>query len=423
MTVGSPPPTSWLATEARRLLTFPQGPRPPRGGSYWLDDDGSPRLDLPLQTWITSRMTYVYALAMLEDVPGAAEAARWALNGLVGPLRDDRHGGWVDEAPDPPDVKSAYTHAFVVLAAATASIAGVHGARPVLDEALEIIEQKFWDEDSGLAVDTWSRDWVHLSPYRGLNANMHLVEAYLAASSLDRPDLYDRALGICRRVATWAAAHNYRIPEHFTASWEPLPDYNVEHPHDPFKPFGSVPGHGFEWARLMLHVATRASAEDGRSLTATAVRLYERAREDGWARNGKPGFVYTVDWAGNPVVEQRLAWVAAEAVAAAATLGMSTVAADVEADLAVWWDYIRANFVDETRGSWLHELDPANRAASTIWHGRPDLYHAYQACTLPRFPLASSLAAAVSGRAPRRPDQLAHAQPAEVIVHEPGLGV
>ena len=44
----------------------------------------------------------------------------------------------------------------------------------------------------------------------------------------------------------------------------------------------------------------------------------DRAVRDGWAVDGAPGFAYTTDWAGAPVVRTRMHWVAAEAIGAAA---------------------------------------------------------------------------------------------------------
>lgn len=77
--------------------------------------------------------------------------------------------------------KQAYGHAFVVLAASSAAAAGAPGAAELLDEALGVSEARFWDEASGLSVEEWDRTWTTLGTYRGVNANMHTVEAYLAA--------------------------------------------------------------------------------------------------------------------------------------------------------------------------------------------------------------------------------------------------
>jgi mannose/cellobiose epimerase-like protein (N-acyl-D-glucosamine 2-epimerase family) len=138
----------------------------------------------------------------------------------------------------------------------------------------------------------------------------------------------------------------------------------------------------------MAQAATAATPRDRAWLLDAASALYVRARADGWGRGGQPGFVYTVDWAGEPIAEQRLSWVAAEATGAAAALAGVV---DTQDDLVTWWGYIADRLVDRSRGSWWFELDRWNRPATTIWRGRPDLYHAYQACAIPRFPLARSV--------------------------------
>jgi mannose/cellobiose epimerase-like protein (N-acyl-D-glucosamine 2-epimerase family) len=395
LTVPNADRRAWLHEESLRLLDFPRAPFPPQGGSYWLADDGSPWTDRPVYTWITARMTYVYALAALERVPRAAERSDRALRGLLGPLRDDRFGGWFESTSPQGEHKSAYAHAFVVLAAAAGAAARLPGGEELLRDALDVVERRFWVEREGLSVDLISRDWSETAPYRGLNANMHLVEAYLAASELRRPHLLERAIRICRRVAGWASDAAWRVPEHYDEDWRPLPDFNRRTPRDPFKPFGAVPGHGFEWSRLMMQAAAGAPAEDRAWLLEAARALYARAREDGWRRGDAPGFVYSVDWQGRPVVEKHLFWVASEAASAADAFRGEAAPDGVDADLVEWWDHISRDYVDRVSGSWIHELDAHNRPSHTIWQGKPDLYHAYQACTFPRFEVSTSLLGSV----------------------------
>ena len=63
-----------------------------------------------------------------------------------------------------------------------------------------------------------------------------------------------------------------------------------------------------------------------------------------------------------------------------------------------FWDYIDLHMIDRVNGSWHHELGADNLPSQTIWPGKPDLYHAYQATLLPRLPLAISLASALKLR-------------------------
>ena len=95
-----------------------------------------------------------------------------------------------------------------------------------------------------------------LDDYRGINANMHTVEAYLAVGDVTGdPRWHARAGRIAERVVGFARENHWRIPEHFDAAWTPLPDYNLDVPAHPFRPYGATVGHGLEWARLLVAVA------------------------------------------------------------------------------------------------------------------------------------------------------------------------
>jgi len=52
-----------LEAEGSRLLDFAEASVHPAGGFSWLDDRGRPDLSQGIHTWITARMTYVFALA------------------------------------------------------------------------------------------------------------------------------------------------------------------------------------------------------------------------------------------------------------------------------------------------------------------------------------------------------------------------
>jgi mannose/cellobiose epimerase-like protein (N-acyl-D-glucosamine 2-epimerase family) len=354
-----------LAAETERLLAFAEGSRHPEGGFAWLRSDGTPDLDRPRELWITTRMTHVFALGELLGWPGAAELVAHGLDSLRHDFRDPVHGGWFAQVGGSTD-KRAYEHVFVVLAAASS------GDSELLGEALAVLDTHFWDESAGALVDVWTRDWSVLEPYRGANANMHGVEAMLATED---PLWRERAIRITQRLVV---DNHPRLNEHFDADWRPLPDYNRSTPADPFRPYGATIGHWFEWARL-------AYTLDPSLFEADARRLFTAGVQDGWDGSG---FVYTVDWDGTPVVRDRLHWVLCEAIAAAAVLGEDALQAE-------WWALAERFFISAEDGSWQHELDPANRPASTVWDGKPDVYHALQATLIPRVPVAASLAASL----------------------------
>jgi len=403
--MNDPAHRQWLDNEMRRLVRFGVAGVDPRGGFGWLRDDGTIDSSRPVELWITCRMTHVYALAELTGIDGAAAMVEHGLDALEGALRDAEHGGWfssIDEAPVN-DRKEAYAHAFVILATSSAMAAGHPRANALLREAITVHTEHFWDDAEGMARESFSRDWSTEEPYRGVNANMHTLEAYLAAADvLAERSLLVRAMRVVTRVVNdLGRGNDWRLPEHFTADWESLLDYNADAPAHPFRPFGATIGHGLEWSRLTLQTeqslllsgmaAPEWMAEGARS-------LYARAVSDGWAVDGADGFVYTTDWAGVPVVRERMHWVDAEAIGAAAALFTRTGEERYERDYAAWWGYAREHLIDLEGGSWWHELDASNHPSHVVWEGKPDLYHAVQATLFPRLPLAPALAASLAAR-------------------------
>ncbi|MCW2738173.1 AGE family epimerase/isomerase [Nocardioides sp.] len=400
MPVG--PTDDWLDAECRRLLDFGRRIAHPVGGAAWLDDTGAPDLGRPVHTWITSRTVHVYGLGTLLGVEGCASVATAALEGLRTTLHDDRHGGWfgavgADGTPDGETGKSCYAHAFVMLAGATGVTAGLPGADDLLVEATEVFVRHFWDEQAGLVLDEWDREWTAPVPYRGLNAAMHSVEAMLAVGDVTGERVWhERAGRISELTTRLAASYDGRLPEHFGPDWTPDLELNRDRPDDPFKPFGATVGHGLEWSRLLLHVEAALGDAAPPGLLATSRVLFDRAVADGWHVDGEPGFVYTTDWDGVPVVRERMHWVAAEGIAAATALHRRTGEGAFAEQYAAWWRYVVEHLRDVEHGSWHHELDAANRPQAAVWPGKPDLYHAVQATLLPRLPLAPGLARAVA---------------------------
>ena len=91
---------------------------------------------------------------------------------------------------------------------------------------------------------------------------MHSVEAYLAAGDVTGNPVWPaRAAAIATRLINdYARAYSWRIPEHYDQNWQPRPDYNDDRRNDPFRPYGTTPGHSFEWARLLLTLEAAQTA-------------------------------------------------------------------------------------------------------------------------------------------------------------------
>ncbi len=391
---------AFLTRVRQTLLEFGRRFPSPGGGSYYLGDDGAPWPEKGRETWITSRMAHVYSIGSMLGDAQAGPLADAAVRGLRGELHDSVHGGWyagLNQDGSVMPTKQCYAHAFVILAASSALLAGRPGAKELLDDALAVYDLRFWDESEGLSRDTWDTDFAVLDPYRGLNANMHSVEAFLAVADATGAEQYRARAGrIIRRVLGWAGENSWRIPEHFSSDWVPQPELNRDRPDDPFKPYGATPGHGIEWARLITQWALSADKEKAAPFIEAAEHLYTTAVGDAWNADGAPGLVYTTDWTGRPVVHDRMHWTLAEAINTSAVLHRVTGKERYAADYAQFMAYLDSTVLDHKNGSWFHQLDRNNQVIGTVWPGKSDLYHAFQATLIPCLPLEVSIAAAVA---------------------------
>ena len=388
------------------LLSFGHQFPSPGGSSYYLGDDGTPWKDRNRETWITSRMTHVYSIGSMLGHEGSEALADAALKGLRGELHDDQNGGWYAGLTKDNEIvptKQCYAHAFVILAASSGVLAGREGAAELLKDALALYDLRFWNEEEGLSCDTWNTEFTELDSYRGLNANMHTVEAFLAAADVTGDEKYRvRAGRIIDHVLVWAKDNNWRIPEHFSSDWVPDLECNKDRPDDQFKPYGATPGHGIEWARLITQWALSTYKEDKAGAAPyieAAENLYNRAVADAWNADGEPGICYTTDWNGKPVVHDRMHWTLAEAINTSSVLFHVTDNEKYAADYAEFMKYLDEKVLDHVNGSWFHQLDRENNLLETVWPGKADIYHALQATLIPYYAPGLSIAVAVKKQA------------------------
>lgn len=384
------------------LLSFGHKFPSPAGSSYYLGDDGTPWTERNRETYITCRMAHVYSIGSFFGHEGSEALIDAALKGLNGDLHDKANDGWYGAVTaDGTGVpgKLCYAHAFVILAATSAILAGRPGAKELLDHALEVYDRFFWNEEEGLSRDTWNTEFTVCDDYRGLNANMHTVEAFLAVADVAGLEEYRVRCGrIIDHVIGWASNNEWRIPEHFTSDWKADLDCNKEKPDDQFKPYGATPGHGLEWGRLITQYALSAyknDAEGAAKYLDAAEKLYNRAVADAWNADGAPGICYTTDWDGKPVVHDRMHWTLAEAINTAGVLAQVTKKEKYAADYAEFMQYLDEKVLDHVNGSWFHQLDRNNQVLDTVWPGKPDIYHALQATLIPYHDPSVSIAIAV----------------------------
>lgn len=399
--LGNPVHDRWLELESDALIRFGSASRTPTGFGY-LNTNGAVT-ERPHELLINCRMMHYFALGTLLGRPGSAPLVDHGIRALTTTFSDKEFGGWFTTVTADRVVaerKDAYSHAFVLLAAASAVVAGRPGADELFAEARAVSTGHFWQETDGLVVESYDRTFTESEPYRGVNANMHTVEAYLVTADVTDDDTWlNRAHRIVRRVIdSFARGAGWRIPENFDVDWSPMLDYNRDNPADPFRPYGATVGHSFERARLALETAAalrKRGLEPGEWMLEGARELFARAVQDGWAVDGSDGFVYTVDFDGAPVVHERMHWVVTEAVSAAATLPQATGEASYEH----WLPYVvglRRRPTHREAGCLGPRVGPDHGHSERTWSGKPDVYHALQATLIPRLPMTPAIAPAIA---------------------------
>ncbi|HZP19290.1 MAG TPA: AGE family epimerase/isomerase [Bauldia sp.] len=379
----------WLLGQADGLFDFfERASLNPKGGFHALDDRGDPLPSPIREIHVTTRMVHCFAIARAMGRPGADRFIDHGMAYLWNGHRDRKNGGYFwavgEDGPTDPR-KQAYGHAFVLLAAASARMVGHPDADRLLADVGEVIRARFWEKKNGAMAEEFAADWQPISTYRGQNSNMHSTEALMAAfeATADRSWL-DMAESIASLVIGKRAAENgWRVAEHFNENWELDRDYSNG---DVFRPFGTTPGHSLEWTRLCLQLWELG----GRKLAwlpDAAKALFGRATADGWDPDGG-GFFYTLDWANKPRMRNHLWWPAAEGVGAAHFLNAIDGAPAYEEWYRRIWDFIAARLIDREHGAWRTELADAPKR---LFEGKPDIYHALQACLIPLVPTSGSL--------------------------------
>lgn len=163
---------------------------------------------------------------------------------------------------------------------------------------------------------------------------------------------------------------------------------------DVFRPFGITPGHALEWTRLILQLWELGGRRLG-WLTEAAKALFRRACATGWD-TAEGGFRYTLDWDGKPHLRNRLWWVSAEGIAAAAFLNQIDGALEYEEWYRRIWGFVAGKLIDWEHGGWRTEaIDPTGEVVP-LFSGKPDLYHALQAYLIPLLPTTGSVTRGLS---------------------------
>lgn len=394
----------WLLSQAQSLFDFFQYTSfNPSGGFSTLADDGNPTPNEPGHAGVlrylhdTSRMVHCFTAAHLLGLPGADRNIDHGMDFIWKRHRDQKSGGYfwaVDDEKAANSHKLAYGHAFVILAASSAKIAGHPDADRLMGDVLEVLNTRFWDRSVGATKEEYTEDWGEISDYRGQNSNMHLTEALMAAyeATGDR-QLLAMAESIARLIIDrHARQQGWRVAEHFRADWS----IDLDYVGDPmFRPKGTTPGHALEWSRLLVQLWELGGRVHDWMFEA-AKGLFIRTVETGW-NNTDGGFYYTLTWENVPDRTDLYWWPCAEGIGAAAMLG----GVDRDPRFEEWyrriWGFVNNYFIDRRLGGWIPELDTKLKQVNRVFIGKPDLYHAVQACLIPLLPPNGSIIRGLQG--------------------------
>jgi mannose/cellobiose epimerase-like protein (N-acyl-D-glucosamine 2-epimerase family) len=384
----------FLHAHIRSILAFYAGRNvDPSGGFFHFYRDDGTVYDAHTRHLVSStRFVFNHAMAARHHGSDAdRERVRHGLR-FLHQAHALPNGGWAwllrwqdGEAEVLDDTQHAYGAAFVVLAHAHALMAGVEEARAGLDQAIALMEQRYWEPANGLYADEASAQW-QLKPYRGQNANMHACEALLAVHEATGDDwALQRALTLAESVTQRLAAQaGGLVWEHYSrqadGGWQVDWDYNRDDKTNIFRPWGFQTGHLTEWSKLLLMLQRRLGADAPPWLGATAVHFFDTALAHGWdAAHG--GLVYGFGPDHSVCDADKYFWVQAESLAAAAWLAVHTGQDRYWHDYQRLWQYAWQHFVDHRHGAWYRILSPDNRALSDEKSpaGKTD-YHTMGAC-------------------------------------------
>ncbi len=388
----------WLLDQAEGLMDFFQYRAiNPKGGFYDLDDEGRP---LPGANPVrgihaSARMVHCFSIAYMLGRPGAGDLIDHGMNFLWNGHRDQQNGGYVWSMNDhgPADTnKQGYGHAFVLLAASSAKVVGHPLADKMLADITDVLETRFWEKQHGAIAEEFTADWgaIDGGTYRGQNSNMHLTEALMAAYEATGEQHYlDKAESIADLIIRrLAGATEFRVGEHFDANWTLNKDYY--HPDEMFRPAGTTPGHALEWARLTLQLWVLGNKKHA-WMPDAAKNLFVQAMSLGWDKQ-KGGFFYTLDWDDKPAKTNKLWWPMCEAAGAAHFINQHLPHDPFfEDSYRLIWSTIANRFIDHKNGGWHEELTEDLVPAHTLFPGKGDIYHAFQACLIPLYPADGSL--------------------------------
>ena len=355
----------FLEQHIRDTLAFYQPRVYDKNGGFFqhFRDDGT--VYDPSTRHLVSSTRFVFNYAMAARYFDNTDYKNWVLHGLnyLEQCHYQQNTGGYVWLRDQDTVLDATNHcyglAFVIVAGATAILAGVEEGRATLERAWNLMETHFWDNEFGLYADEANADFSIIASYRGQNANMHSCEAMLWAFEATQESRYlQRAATLADNITRRQAAKSDGLVwEHYDSDWEIDWDYNKDDPKHLFRPWGFQPGHQTEWAKLLLILHRHQPAEWHLQ---RARELFDTALDKSWD-DDYGGICYGFAPDGNVCDDDKYFWVQAESFAAAALLAQASGEQVYQAWYRRIWEYSWQHMVDHEYGAWYRILTRDNR--------------------------------------------------------------
>ena len=128
--------------------------------------------------------------------------------------------------------------------------------------------------------------------------------------------------------------------------------------------------------RLLLQHWDLSGRTDDTAPTRARNLIYT-ALNDAWLPDG--GIAYTLKFNGEVDIASRFWWPVTEAIGAVAALIKLGPQDEDEAWYRRLWAFADQHFIDHDHGGWFPAIDDAGAVTSSIFNGKPDIYHALQA--------------------------------------------
>ena len=209
---------------------------------------------------------------------------------------------------------------------------------------------------------------------------MHMTEAMLMAYEATNDTKYlDRAASLAERICVDLAAQSSSsssgeenpshmlVWEHFTEDWSIDYEYNLHDKQHLIRPWGYLPGHSAEWAKLLC-ILHRLSVDPAPWILPAAKHLFAHA-ERSWDASGGGGILYTFDPHGLVCDDNKYMWPHPEAFAAALLLHRATGEESYMDFYIKCWEYCRKHLADVELGGWYGVLDRQNQKVSNPDYG------------------------------------------------------